>query len=215
MLRQILTTLVLAALPVLPAAAEDEAPAPPASMAAALAPALQPGDLVFKGASTALWTELAAQWSTGDRRWGHVGIVVSAPEAGGGPVIIVHADTGVSDPAGETIGEVRGVPLDAFLGTADQAGVYRFALAPHERTRMINYAEKAARAHIPFDRGYSLDSANNLYCTELVWRALSEGLTRDALPQKSRRLGRTYVALSDLSMHPLAAEVTQVDWRSK
>ena len=213
MLRQILTALVLAALPVLPAAAEDEAPAPPASMAGALAPALQPGDLVFKGASTALWTELAAQWSTGDRRWGHVGIVISAAGRGAGPVIIVHADTGTGDPAGETVGEVRAVPLQQFLGMADQAGIYRLALSGDERARMVAWAEAQATHHIPFDRGYSLASANNLYCTELVWRALSEALGRDAIPDKSTRMGRTYIALSDLSTHPLAEEIMELDWR--
>uniref|UniRef100_UPI001F460F08 YiiX/YebB-like N1pC/P60 family cysteine hydrolase n=1 Tax=Henriciella aquimarina TaxID=545261 RepID=UPI001F460F08 len=149
----------------------------------------------------------------GDKRWGHVGIVVAVA-----PAIVVHADTGTGAPAhpapapGETVGEVRAVPLADFLGDVDHAGVFRLSLSPEARTRMIAWADEAAATHTPFDRGYSLESANNLYCTELVWRALSQGLGHDALPEKSHRLGRTYVALSDLSLHPLAQEVLEVDW---
>ncbi|MGB3624875.1 MAG: YiiX/YebB-like N1pC/P60 family cysteine hydrolase [Henriciella sp.] len=176
---------------------------------------IRPGDLVFKGASTAVWTELAARWSRGDKRWGHVGIVTEVPGTCCDPILIVHADTGTGDPGheaapGEIIGEVRAVPLADFLSDVDQAGLYRLDLDAAQRARLIAYAEEAATAHIPFDRGYSIDSANNLYCTELVWRALSAGLETDAIPQKSQSMGRTYIALSDLSLHELANEILAV-----
>lgn len=187
-------------------------------MASELAPELQPGDLVFKGASTAVWTELAARWSVGDKRWGHVGIVTAVPDGCCGPIMVVHADTGTGDPdriagPGEEIGEVRAVPLSQFLSDVDQVGLFRLDMTPAEKSGMIDFAADAADQHIPFDRGYSLDSPNNLYCTELVWRAMSAGLGRDALPEKSHSMGRIYVALSDLSLHPLAREVFSLDDR--
>ncbi len=181
---------------------------PADELAAEISVDLEPGDLVFKGASTALWTQLAAGWSVGDKRWGHVGIVISVPPDRASEAIVVHADTGTSGPApGEEIGEVRAVPLSAYLGDVDQVGLFRLELDDTGTSRMIAYASAVAAAHTPFDRGYSLDSANNLYCTELVWRAMSEALGHDAIPQKSHRMGRTYVALSDISRHPLATEV--------
>ena len=214
MLRQVLTVLCLAlALP----AASDPGPARARILAERLSSELQPGDLVFKGASTAVWTELAASWSEGDKRWGHVGLVVST-SANGGVATVVHADTGTGDPdqtfrPGEEIGAVRAVPLEVFLGDVDQAGLFHLRLTPEARARMLDWANAQAAARIPFDRGYSLESANNLYCTELIWRAMSEGLGHDAIPEKSHRLGRTYVALSDLSQHQMAKEVLVLDMR--
>ena len=198
-------------------------------MAENLCDVLQPGDLVFKGASTAIWTELAANWSDpADRRWGHVGLVLAGRnQCGTGPVsgrflapepiLIVHADTGTGNPAqaaapGESVGKVRSVSLEDFLSDVDQVGIFRLKLSPDQRTRMLSYAGKAAEDDIPFDRGYNLASENNAYCTELIWRALSAGLEQDAIPVKSTRMGRTYVALSDLSLHPLAEEVMVLDW---
>lgn len=211
--------------------AAPQAAAAPA-LEEALAPLLEPGDLVFKGADSGPATQLAASWSDGDRRWGHVGIVLSPAKPGECPAeeqstgavqkqcnsdtIVVHADTGPGPgeealPPGAVIGAVRAVSLDQFLGEADHAGLFRLQIGPEARAAMLDWAAEAARVHTPFDRGYSLASENSLYCTELVWRALSAGLGEDAVPQKSRRLGRVYVALSDLSQHPLAAEIADID----
>ncbi|MEM5515485.1 YiiX/YebB-like N1pC/P60 family cysteine hydrolase [Henriciella sp. AS95] len=182
-------------------------------MTDAISPYIQPGDLIFKGASTAVWTELAARWSTGDKRWGHVGIVVSVPETCCDPISVVHADTGGGAP-GETIGEVRSVSLEGFLSDVDQAGVFRLNIDQAALARMIAYADGQARAHTPFDRGYSIESENNLYCTELIWRAMTAGLGHDPIGKKSTSLGRVYIALSDLSLHPLAQEVRVVEARN-
>lgn len=202
--------------------------------AAELSAQLQPGDLLFKGASTAVWTQMASQWSHGDTRWGHVGMIICAgtrtrdadanlpapaqQKRCSGDVLVVHADTGPDEgeanlPPGEVIGEVRAVSLDEFLGEADEVGLFRLMVTPEQRARMTDWAAGAAMAHTPFDRGYSLDSENSLYCTELIWRAMSAALGRDTIPQKSRSMGRVYVALSDLSLHPLAEEVLVVDAR--
>jgi hypothetical protein len=182
------------------------------AMLDAISPIAQEGDLLFKGASTAVWTELAARWSTGDKRWGHVGIVTHVPETCCAPILVVHADTGDGAP-GEEIGEVRAVSLETFLSDVDQAGLYRLDMDGDARQRMVEWVDAQARARIPFDRGYSIESENNLYCTELVWRGMSIALRRDAIPDKSRSMGRTYIALSDLSTHPLADEIMVLDWR--
>ena len=197
----------------LPGQAEPEAERVRA-LAQALSAKIQPGDLVFKGASTAIWTELAASWSDEDKRWGHVALVVSTGQDGHGRIMVVHADTGTGEQPGTDIGSVRAVSLDTFLGDVDQVGLFHLTLPPEARARMVDWTRTQADASIPFDRGYSLESGNNFYCTELVWRAMSEGLGHDAIPRKSHRLGRTYIALSDLSRHPLASEVLVLDTRT-
>jgi len=163
-------------------------------------PALRPGDLRFKDAGTATGTRIAAGRSLSDKRWGHVGIIVDDAD---GALSVIHADTG--ETAGEGApGAVRRVSLPAFLSDVSTLGHYTMALEGEGRDTYLTYAENMVG--LPFDRGCSLKSENSLYCSELVWRALSASAGADILPQKSVRFGRVYISLSDLSEHPLMRE---------
>lgn len=158
---------------------------------------LAEGDLLFKGAETATGTRVAAGWSLGDKRWGHIGIVVADDDGG---FSVIHADTGTD---GE-VGEVRRVPLAVYLSDVYTLGVYEVRLAGDQREAYLAEAERSVG--LPFDRGFSLDSANAVYCSELVWRALSAGAGEDIQTGKSRRFGRVYVSVSDISENPLVRE---------
>ena len=185
-----------------------------AHLVAEVCAALMPGDLIFKGADTALWTQLAAEWSDDrDRRWGHVGVVVSAEcTEADNQTQVVHADTGTGRAGaapGDEIGKVRSVSLAAFLSDVDTVGVFRLDISSDQRAKLVSWSKQAAHDEVPFDRGYSLESENNLYCTELVWRAMSFAIGGDAIPEKSVRLGRTYVSLSDLSQHRKVMQILE------
>ncbi len=160
-------------------------------------PDLQPGDLLFKGADTSTGTRIAAGWSLGDKRWGHVGIV------GADGASVIHADTGENASSGEP-GEVRKVPLSDYISDVSTLGHYTIFLTGSQRESYTSYAEAAVG--LQFDRGFSLKSENSLYCSELVWRALSAGAGEDVVPTKSERFGRVYVSISDLSENALARE---------
>ena len=162
---------------------------------------LAPGDLLFKGAGTGNGTRMAADWSTGDKRWGHIGIVVPGPD---GTLEVVHADTGAP---GEP-GEVRRVSLATFLSDVKELGVYDVDLGADGRAAYLAYAEGAVG--LPFDHGFSLATEDSLYCSELIWRALWAGLGEDPVPEKSKRLGRIYVAVSDISQNAHTHELRTV-----
>jgi len=162
---------------------------------------LAPGDLLFKGAGTGNGTRMAADWSSGDKRWGHIGIVVAGTDGG---LDVVHADTGLP---GE-VGEVRRVSLAKFLSDVKALGVYGVDLAGRERDAYLAYAEGAVG--LPFDHGFSLATEDSLYCSELIWRALAAGLGEDPVPVKSKRLGRVYVAVSDISQNAHTQELRTV-----
>lgn len=164
-------------------------------------PPLSPGDLLFKGAESGTGARIAASWSLGDKRWGHVGIVAEDGAS------VIHADTGENALRGEP-GEVRKVPLSVYIADATALGHYAVFLTGFQRDAYISYAEAAVG--LPFDRGFSLKSENSLYCSELIWRALSTGAGRDILPRKSERFGRVYVSVSDLSEHKLVEELALV-----
>jgi len=164
-------------------------------------PPVQPGDLLFKGAATGTGTQIAAIWSQGDKRWGHVGIAVANPD---GSLSVIHADTGAPRQAGKVVR----APLTAYLSDVSELGLYQIDLTGPARAAYLAYAEAAVGR--PFDRAFSLDSDASLYCTELVWRAMSEALGEDALPAKSTRLGAVYISVSDLAEHPLLTEAAIV-----
>lgn len=161
-------------------------------------PGLEAGDLLFKGAETGAGTRVAASWSLGDKRWGHVGIVADGGRS------VIHADTG--EP-GE-VGAVRKVALADFLADVETLGIYEIHLTGEARAAYLAFADAAVG--LPFDHGFSVRSENSLYCSELVWRAMTAGLGTDAIPEKSVRLGHTYVSVSDLSEHPLLRETATV-----
>ncbi len=166
---------------------------------------LHAGELLFKGADTAVGTRLAADWSLGDKRWGHIGIVVEGDTPG--TLSVIHADTLA---LGQT-GEVRKVSLREFLSDVEDLGVYEVTLEGDQRAAYLLYAESAIGR--PFDRSFSLKSDKSLYCSELVWRALSAGAGKDVVPDKTARLGRVYVSVSDIADNPVAHELRQVSAR--
>ncbi len=164
-------------------------------------PPVEAGDLLFKGAGTGTGTQIAAIWSHGDKRWGHVGIAVANQD---GSLSVIHADTG----APRQTGKVVRVSLADYLSDVSDLGVYHIDLTGPARTAYLAYAETVVGR--PFDRAFSLESDTSLYCTELVWRAMSAALGEDPLPAKSQRLGTDYISVSDLSGHPLLREAAVV-----
>ena len=161
----------------------------------------RPGDLLFKGADTGTGTRVAAGWSLGDKRWGHVGIVVAGASGG---LEVIHADTGAP---GE-VGAVRRVALGDYLADVYALGRYEVNLEDAARGAYLSYAEQAVG--LPFDRGFSLQTGDALYCSELIWRALSAGAGADIQPLKSERFGRVYVSVSDLAENPLVHEAAVI-----
>ncbi|MBX7248787.1 MAG: hypothetical protein K1X35_06985 [Caulobacteraceae bacterium] len=184
-----------------PAAAACIAVAPPATALTAL-PVVDParlgtlrnGDVIFLAAPQALWARLASQWSLPQFRHGHVGIVIVEPN---GRVGVVHAG---GDPT-QSRAVVREVAVRDFLHEAQSASVFRMK-DPAAAQATAAAARSFAAARIPFDTEFSLQSRDSLYCTEMVWRAMSAALHRDAVPRKHVEYGRAAIRLSDLESSP-------------
>lgn len=160
-----------------------------------LLPRLRPGDVVFISVPDAFWAQIAARWSLKRYGHGHVGMVVAVARD---RAVVVHA--GGSPTRGQA--KVRRAGLCAFADEATRIDVFR---PTDERA-----AQKAARAAdgyaaqgLTFDSDFSLATTRRLYCTEMIWRALSAGYGRDILPAKSRLAGRAAVLPRDLETAPV------------
>ena len=173
-------------------------PAPPTASAPLVEPTalgrLQSGDVIFLSAPQALWARLASRWSLPRFRHGHVGIVVVDAQ---GRVGVVHA--GGNPTQSEAV--VREVSLRRFLHEAQTASVFRLR-DPEAAVAVARVAQSFARARVPFDTDFSLATRDRLYCSELVWRAMSAALHRDVVPRKYVDYGRPAIRLSDLETSP-------------
>ena len=128
---------------------------------------LQAGDLVFRRGES-LTSRMVL---TADPRsaYSHVGILYLGED---GP-LVVHAIPGDDFDAPTPL---RVEPLASFTEAASAVGVHRLGEAD-----AAVYAEDAARIALSyardsvlFDVGFSLQSPEAMYCTELVWRAYRE-----------------------------------------
>lgn len=158
---------------------------------------LEPGDIVFRRAP-GLWGDMAAAFSTRERRFSHAGIVVRQ----GGAILIVHA---AGDPTARS-GRVIAEPVASFFAGVADAAAYRLRQPRATRARIAAAAGRYAREARPFDTEFSLVDAAALYCTELVWRAVREGADLDIAPRRIA-MGRAYIAADDLYLNRFVAEV--------
>lgn len=118
------------------------------------------GDLVFrKGQGT--WTKYFIASSLREKRFSHVGIVVSVED---GKVRIVHADANDYD----GVGQVRTESWRGFHRKSLEGAVYRYTGPDAERARPL-FAEKGLeKIGVPFDSSFDLETEDTLYCTEFV-----------------------------------------------
>lgn len=171
-------------------AAEDEL--------TALLELAEPGDIILIG-DAGIWTDMAQSFSTGDQRYGHVGILTG------------HRDAWtVTDAGGPILGGGAGVaerPLEAFLDRAKRIGLYRSNLTLNQRQKLLRSAAKMAEAGLPFDQEWDLGTADAVYCTEFVWRALKSVTNEDPAPSRTKAASKSLLSLSDLQASPYLEEI--------
>ncbi len=139
--------------------------------------ALQEGDLIFRRGA-GLWSALFAEASRQDHRYSHVGVAL---RAGSGEWVVIHASA--SDLTG--VGCVDIESLAGFLGEAVAWEIRRPAIPGEALPAFIETLRRAARDHTPFDADFDLGSTEQVYCTELVWRAWMVATGTDPIPEKT------------------------------
>ncbi len=146
------------------------------------------GDIVLLGNDSA-WGFVARRFADEDARWSHAGMVIRD----GKGIAVVHMD---GSPTG---GRIRREPVAAFTGQARYVRVVRPALDAGKRARVGEWLEGQLRRGTPFDTSFRLDHRPDMYCSELVWRALEHvSMTpgSDSLPSVA---GRDYVPVDRLA----------------
>lgn len=158
---------------------------------------LRNGDLIFR--SGVSHESHAVTFLDRTSPYSHVGLV----DVRGGGAFVIHIEPG--NTARES--QVRREPLAAFLapGRADAFAV--FHVVPADARLGLAAVDAALRYEargVSFDHRYDLQTADELYCTELVWRAYREA-GFDLLDEDLARASRMHnpmVWLSGLQRSP-------------
>lgn len=156
-------------------------------------PTPRAGDVVLRHGH-GLWSRLFARLNRHDQRFSHAGIVVRDTQWDTQRQWrVVHAE--VDDRTGS--GRVR---IDAWHDFVDQSAQVALLRVGDERVaaRMADAAVVMHRDALAFDLTFDLSRTDAVYCTELVWRALTRATGRDPLPVKPRVNGREVVLIENL-----------------
>lgn len=140
------------------------------------------GDVVFRRGQGP-WTPYFIDCSSREKRFSHVGIVVSNKNE----VTVAHAEA--NDWTG--VGDVHLQSLDGFLSGALEQAVFRYQGDKTARIRIASEAEKMLG--IQFDRLFDMSETNRLYCTEFVRLAVN------------RAVGYELIGFTTVCGHPVVA----------
>ena len=144
------------------------------------------GDVVVRKGQGA-WTHYFIDCSSREKRFSHVGIVVSNVP----PWIIVHSDA--NEWTG--IGSVRLESWQGFYADALECAVFRYNGLDSFAT---SFADKGmALIGVPFDRAFDMDDTNRLYCTEFVRTVINDTLKTNLVGWTSV-CDKRVVALDDI-----------------
>ena len=143
------------------------------------------GDIAFRRGA-GFWTEYFVNASSREKRFSHVGIVVSNMPA----VVILHADA--NDMTGR--GFVRLERWSGFFDNALECALYRYG----DSSKAALFAENGMqKVGVPFDWTFNMSNTNSLYCTELVRNIINEVVCTNLVGYTEVR-GRRIVAIDDI-----------------
>ena len=144
------------------------------------------GDVVVrKGHGT--WTRYFINCSSREKRFSHVGIVVSNETR----CVIVHSEA--NELTG--IGCVRFESWQGFYAEALECAVFRFDGDSSVASNIAINAKR--RLGVKFDSAFDMGETNRLYCSELVRLAINEAVGTN-LVGFTKVCGRNVVAIDDL-----------------
>ncbi|KIM10954.1 MAG: hypothetical protein KU37_07515 [Sulfuricurvum sp. PC08-66] len=145
---------------------------------------LRTGDLIFRQGE-GIFSEIARDFSTHDKRFSHVGIVWVDANV----TWVVHA---LQEPDKGFDGVVK-EPIEGFLHGIKSYAFYR--IEGIDEAKLLAQLKAQLSQPLPFDTRFSLESSDALYCTELVDRIFAPLGIR--VP-RTHRWERDFIAIEDV-----------------
>lgn len=162
----------------------------PADSLSALISGLKEGDIVLR-AGNDVTSNMLRQLNLRDKRFSHCGIAV----ADSGTWWVYHSIGSESAPDQA----IKKEPLMRYWNPEDNIaiGYAHLNITTAERKKLLHIADSFYHRQIPFDMQFDLNSDDRMYCTEMVAKAMQQGIAvADIRPVDT--LGRQYWAVDNI-----------------
>jgi hypothetical protein len=133
-----------------------------------------------------------------DKTYSHAGIISIAA----GVIYVTHA----APPSGSEPGSVRTDNLVDYLSGSDTYKFLRLNQSEEVRSKVSVYALAAASEGLSFDTGFSL-SSKEVYCTELIWKAVLSASSLDMAPKRRVINSREIISVDDIQYSGFLSEI--------
>lgn len=153
---------------------------------------LKTGDIILREGKSFV-SQALRSFSQTDKHFSHAGIIVIKDKQ----VYVCH----VMAAEGKRSNKIRLEPINSFCNKADNSSfaVYRSGVDPdHIESILAGYFQKG----ISFDNDFDLKSDQQMYCTELVYKALTAANGNEKFINLSHGNGIDYVACDNLYLNP-------------
>ncbi|MBK7883270.1 MAG: hypothetical protein IPJ81_05380 [Chitinophagaceae bacterium] len=132
----------------------------------------QPGDLIVR-LSDDMISEIIKQMAEGDKSFSHAGIVVIKH----GKKFVCHI---LPDDNKLGADSVRFEPIDSFINpkTNLSCGWFRYDLTLAEINNLTRQLDSFYQRNVHFDRRFDLKSDDELYCSEMIMKAMQKATNK-------------------------------------
>jgi len=162
---------------------------------------LQSGDIILRD-SKGFFSQTFKSFSLVDKCYSHSGVIVR--DSINNKLYVYHCVGGEENKTNK----MKKDPIHVFCTPQSNYafGIYRFNLPPAQMKGFIAQVKEYYKQKMEFDLKMKLETDNELYCTEMIYKSLKKATGEDFIPL-TQAFGATYIALDNLYLNPITKQV--------
>ena len=168
---------------------------------------LKSGDLIFRHGRGFI-SNAFQKLSKEDPRYSHAGII----EVENGQAFVYHCIGGEENKSNKMKRET----LSAFCRPDHNHtfGIYRTDLNPKQMKKVLSGLNEYYKQGLEFDTDFSLDTDDKMYCTEMVYKLLTNAIGDKNFLPLTHISGRNYVSCDNIYLSSHCREIYSYDYRN-
>jgi Permuted papain-like amidase enzyme, YaeF/YiiX, C92 family len=155
---------------------------------------LQEGDLVLRHARGFV-SDAILSFSTNDPQYSHSGIVRKIK----GKTYVYHASGGEENMSNSM--KCDELALYCHPAAIFKFGVFHFDLPDHQRAKFISILDEWYKQGVEFDFDFDMYTDDKMYCSEMIYKALTLATNDKNYIPLSRVIDKPYVAIDNLYLN--------------
>ena len=167
---------------------------------------LRTGDLVVRRGDD-MTSYMLSQLNTTDKTYSHCGMVVIE----NGQPFVYHSIGGEDNP-NEKLRKDRAVFWFSPANNMAYA-VFRYPYSDSALPGLVGVIDSFYRQQVMFDMDFDLKTDDRMYCSEMIYKALKNGIDNNIDLEPHTRFGRTYIGVDDLYRNEDTRLVCQIRFK--